>query len=208
MIGVAPGGFSGLGGIKTEMWCTLSAHSEMIPGSRVRSERYVSAVRLYVRLRRGASQGALLSEWQAPHRQVRQREIEIRFALGAQQRHVISQLLTENALLAAFGATGAIAIGRLAREALGRWSASTPDLQFTGNIQSTGRCRRPGLGCIAVLWGAPDSQASASRLQAREATKRTPRVPERSQLFFFCRHRRHSHAVALAPIGAAGCLSN
>ena len=81
--------------------------------------------------------GATIASLQAARALVRQREIEIRFALGAQQRHVISQLLTENALLAAFGATGAIAIGRLAREALRRWSASTPDLQFNSDIQST-----------------------------------------------------------------------
>jgi len=233
----------------------------------LRNDSRQSAVRLYVRLRRGASQGALLSEWQAPHRElkiltphifqpsetpevyrpatsaprasktglrrllfgysclllvcagatiaslqaaralVRQREIEIRFALGAQQRHVISQWLTENALLAAFGATGAIAIGRLAREALRRWSASTPDLQFTGDTQST--VAAVVLASAASLFFGVLPTLRRARAGYRPVKRRRGLLGFQSGVScFFCRHRRHSHAVGLAPIGAAGCLSN
>lgn len=192
VVGLAPRDFSGLSGVRTDLWCLLRAHTALVTGSWLISGWSSSAVHLYVRLRPGVSRDTPALEWRAAYQDLkllapeyfsssetadiqpaiasrdssralsrfllivsclllacagsslaslhaarvlsRRREIEIRRALGAQERHILPQLLLENAWLAIFGAIGAVLAGRLALAALRILQKEVPNAPLKTDI--------------------------------------------------------------------------
>ena len=87
----------------------------------------------------------------------RQREIEIRLAVGAGRRRPIRQLMTENLLLAALASVAALLTGRLAAQVLLR-IIEAPHLRIVTDWRIVLACAAFGLGATLAFGRAPAFQ--------------------------------------------------
>ena len=89
----------------------------------------------------------------------RQREIEIRLAIGAGRWRLIRQLMTENLLLAALASAAALVVGRLAARILLRIIEAPPNLRIVTDWKIVAACAGLGLGATLAFGLAPAFQA-------------------------------------------------
>ncbi len=101
----------------------------------------------------------------------RQREIEIRLAIGAGRWRLIRQLMTENLLLAALASVAALFVGRLAARLLLRIIEAPPNLRIVSDWRIGVACAALGLGATLAFGLAPAFQAVKRGPKATMARK-------------------------------------
>lgn len=101
----------------------------------------------------------------------RQREIEIRLAIGAGRWRLIRQLMTENLLLAALASIAALLVGRLAAQILLRIIEAPPNLRVVTDWRIVLACAALGLAATLAFGLAPALQIVRRGPQATRARK-------------------------------------
>jgi len=101
----------------------------------------------------------------------RQREIEIRFAVGAGRWRLIRQLMTENLLLAVLASIAALLVGRLAANILLRIIEAPPNLRVSTDWRIVLACAVLGLGATLAFGLAPAFQIVKRGLKTTRARK-------------------------------------
>jgi len=101
----------------------------------------------------------------------RQREIEIRLAVGAGRWRLIRQLMTENLLLAGLASVAALVVGRLAAQILLRITEAPGSLRIVTDWRIVLACALLGLGATLAFGLAPAFQIVTRGPKATRARK-------------------------------------
>jgi predicted permease len=101
----------------------------------------------------------------------RQREIEIRLAIGAGRWRIIRQLMTENFLLAALASIAALFVGKLAAHILLRIIEAPPNLRIVTDWRIVLACAALGLGATLAFGLAPAFETVKRGAKATRARK-------------------------------------
>jgi predicted permease len=101
----------------------------------------------------------------------RQREIEVRLAVGAGRWRLIRQLMTENLLLAALASVAALFVGRLAAKILLRITEAPTSLRIVTDWRIVLACAALGLGATLAFGLTPAFQAVKRGLKATRARR-------------------------------------